>query len=358
MAIVEGEVGSLKMLRETLAKNGITRFKSLGEINRFLKNYEAERARARELVEAALDGEMQEARLALARQQKIYEGARATAEREIRQEVRQLESDIEKLREKAARNFFYRMLHSANLSRLQHRRLVLEEGFADILDRKTAREKMELERLEARIAGWEQNRQDIILQRSQGSLGELARIKALVDGLYPLIAGAVGETAVVRTLQQLPDDHYLLNDFSLRFARPIYNRADRDRIFSIQIDHLLVCRSGVFLLETKNWSEESLESLDLRSPVQQVRRTSFALFVLLNHDSSGLHLGGHHWGDRKIPIRNIIVMTRKKPRESFRHVKVLSLDELNGYIRYFEPMFGLEETGVIFNYLKSRMAVW
>ena len=125
--------------------------------------------------------------------------------------------------------------------------------------------------------------------------------------------------------------------FKINF-RPIYNKNEDDRIFSIQIDHLLVCQSGVFLLETKNWSRRSIENLDLRSPVKQILRTSYALFVLLNSDSkfNDIKLERHHWGSKKIPIRNIIVMTNEKPKEEFKYVKVLSLSELNGYIQYFD----------------------
>ena len=37
-------------------------------------------------------------------------------------------------------------------------------------------------------------------------------------------------------------------------------------IKSIQIDHILVTNSGIFLIETKNWSEKSLNNPSLRSP--------------------------------------------------------------------------------------------
>ena len=60
---------------------------------------------------------------------------------------------------------------------------------------------------------------------------------------------------------------------------------ENHKIFSVQIDHLLICQSGVFLLETKNWSKRSIKNLDLRSPVEQILRTSYALFVLLNSKS-------------------------------------------------------------------------
>ena len=177
----------------------------------------------------------------------------------------------------------------------------------------------------------------------------------MVDGLYTLIAGAIGENSVVNELQKLSDNYYLINDFSVEFNPPIYNKNEDDRIYSIQIDHLLICQSGVFLLETKNWSKQSLTNLDLRSPVEQILRTSYALFVLLNSESkyNDISLVDHHWGSKKIPIRNIIVMTYEKPKEEFKYVKVLSLNELNGYIKYFDQIFDETEVKSIFDYLNN-----
>ena len=176
--------------------------------------------------------------------------------------------------------------------------------------------------------------------------------KEVVDGLHTLIAGAIGENSVVNELQKLPDNYYLINDFSVDFDPPIYNKKENDRIFSIQIDHLLICQSGVFLLETKNWSKQSIKNLDLRSPVEQILRTSYVLFVLLNSESN-IHLARHHWGSKKIPVKNIIVMTNEKPKEEFKHVKVLSLHELVGYIKYFDEIFSETEAENIFNYLNN-----
>ena len=70
--------------------------------------------------------------------------------------------------------------------------------------------------------------------------------------------------------------------------------------------------------------------------------TYLVLGIYLN-----LRLEKHHWGDRKIPIRNIIVMINEKPKEEFKHVKVVTLNELTGYIQYFDQVFDDDEVGEI-----------
>lgn len=47
-------------------------------------------------------------------------------------------------------------------------------------------------------------------------------------------------------------------------------------------------------------------------------------------------------------------MTRVKPKEQFKHVKVLTLNEPNGYIKYFDEIFNNDEVENIFNYLNNK----
>lgn len=194
---------------------------------------------------------------------------------------------------------------------------------------------------------------EAVIESTQESLSKLLIKKAAVDDLNTLIYGALGEQKVVKTLEVLSDEYHLINDFAISFQPPIYNKKENDYIKSIQIDHILVAPSGIFLIETKNWSGESLENQSLRSPVDQIRRTSFVLFKLLNNAMSNFEIGlkGHHWGDKKIPIRNLIVLTNTKPNEEFQYVKILTVNELSGYIKYFKPIFTIDETNRVADYL-------
>ena len=150
----------------------------------------------------------------------------------------------------------------------------------------------------------------------------------------------------MKTLETLSDEYFLINDFAVSFSPAIYNRQENDYIESVQIDHILVGPSGIFIIETKNWNQKSLDNISLRSPVAQIKRTSFVLYYLLNNESSQNHIGldMHHWGDRKIPIKNLIVFTNIKPKEEFQYVKILTTHELLGYVNYFDPIFSYDET--------------
>ncbi len=356
MTVVEGQIESLKRLKETLKGNGITRFSSLGDMDRFVKNYEAERRQLPDLIEGALETELQGMHAALARQEQIYQEVQATVGNELGQVALTLEAEIAKARNKSKRNPIYRVIYFPVIKYWSLRKSNLEKNFHAVLNRKAEDAASNVAKQKRQIDEVSRNRSSIISRRCMKSLRELDHTKAVIDGLQTLVAGAIGENAVVKTLQQLSDEFYLFNDLSLEFDPPIYNRNENDRIVSIQIDHLLVCRAGVFLLETKNWSRKSLDNLDLRSPVKQILRSSFALFVLLNRDSEfgDIDLEQHHWGSKRIPIRNVVVMINEKPNVEFRHVKVVSLAELNAYIQYFDQVFSAKEVQSLVRYLKAR----
>ena len=357
MTIVEGQIETLKSLKESLAKSGITRFSSVGEIRRFLRDFETEKSQLPNRIENEFKAEVQGKESTLASRQLACDELRTTTRNEIDQQVRELESEIEQVIERRNRNSFYKFLNFLKPSSLSRKAARLSKNREAKVKKKTVSLEKEIAKLKYEIEDLLKNKDDLISERCQKSLDDLNNTKEVIDGLYTLVAGAIGETSVVNALSQLSDDYYLVNDFSMEFNPPIYNRKENDRIFSIQIDHLLVSRSGVFLLETKNWSRSSVESLDLRSPVKQILRTSFALFVLLNSESrkSHMRLERHHWGDKKIPIRNIIVMMNEKPKEQFKHVKVVTLKELTGYIEYFDQIFDGGEVSEIVEYLKRRM---
>ena len=357
MTIIDGQIETLKELKKSLSKSGLTRLNSVADIRRFLDEFEAEKRKLRGGVESELDAEIETTQRGLDARRQAYDELEVRLRSELEQQIQELESEIRLATEKGSKNFFFRVRYLLKIPSLSRRASRLKRSLDRTVSEKLRAEEKEIAGLARKLESLSGNRENLVSERYRKALDELTRTKAILDGLYPLVAGAIGEASVVRRLQYLSDDYYLINDFSMKFDPPVYNKKARDRIQSVQIDHLLVCQSGLFILETKNWSEASVNSLDLRSPVEQILRTSFALFVLLNSDSrrNAIKHKRHHWGDRKIPIRNIIVMTNAKPKGEFRHVKVLSLNELIGYIQYFDPVLGSDDVRSIFEQLKGRM---
>ena len=186
-----------------------------------------------------------------------------------------------------------------------------------------------------------------VLTRSEKEIKQLSQIKEVVTNLNPLIAGAIGENLVVNEIKKLSDDYILINNFSLALDTPLYYKKEKRKIRSIQIDHLLISKAGIFILETKNWGKRTIRSSNFGSPVAQINKSSYALNVLLS--KRNINLKKHAWGaNKEIPIRNILVMINKKPNGQFKHVKIKTLKELNAYIEYFDPIFNDNELNKIY----------
>lgn len=353
MAVIEGQIEPLKKLKDILRQNGITRFDSIGEINCFRKNYETEKNAIPETVQNELDAQINQLQIDLAKYRHDYEDLRGSVTREIDSEIKKFEIELGLMKEIRKQGFVHKIFYYLKTKTLTKKKAYLERNFENILKKKTYSAEVAVSGIREQFEYYTSNRDALISERSVQYSIELERTKDVIDSLYNLIAGAIGENSVVKEVQKLPNNYHLFNDFSVGFDPPIYNKKKDDRIYSIQIDHLLVSEAGIFILETKNWGKHSVDSIDLRSPVEQIMRANYALFVLLNSRSGhNINLESHHWGDKEIPVRNIIVMTNVRPREEFKHVKVLSLSELNAYITYFDPIFNDREVANICDHLR------
>lgn len=355
MTIVEGQIETLKRIKNILSENGITRFSSIGDINEFLKNFNSEVRLIYSNEEHELDQEIRRIQVDLDAANQNYHDIQQSELQKYENKITSQKSKINSIESNPSNNIFFKLYRSITTNFSKKQLAKLENQKDKVINQKTNKNKIKIEKISNTYKTLTENRKDILSQRAAPKLHKLNNIKNVVRDLGPLIAGAIGEDLVVKEIKKLSDDFVLFNDFSAEFNPPIYNKKENDRIHSIQIDHLLVTDAGIFILETKNWSKNSIENLDLRSPVNQIMRTSYALFVTLNSDlnKKASFLNRHHWGDKQVPIRNVVVMIKNKPNEAFQYVKVKTLEELNGYITFFEAIFDKEEVMRISDKLRS-----
>lgn len=346
-------IGSLTTLKSHLNNSHIYDFKSLKEVMDFQNSYTTIRQELISYHENLIDEEKRMLNIDLQHLESTIQIQKQQSEQLLIDEIHELKRQLNVSLDSIPQNFFEKIKKKLKLRNYKRKIKQKEENF-DI----------EVTMAISELVGnfnFKNNRYQFIAshakeavgESAQDSLTELDRKQSKIDELNSFIYGALGEQKVVKTLETLSDEYFLINDFNISFSPAIYNRQENDYIKSVQIDHILVAPSGVFLIETKNWSEKSLESLSLRSPVEQIKRASFVLFKLLNNEMSNyyLRLDRHHWGNKKISIKNLIVLTNTKPKEEFQYVKILTLNELLGYVNYFKPIFSNAETQRIADFL-------
>ena len=352
MTIVHGKIESLKHLKLQLNQRGITQFNSIGELYDFNKSYQVEKLS----IENRVSEEYKQ-------QLSILKSEKKLIQEEIDQEKRQkictllqvlhrLKFKYEEIKSKSKSNSLTELIYWYWEQILKYRITHLEQNFDYQLERSMDNSSKKLILINEKIERFVSDKENFVNELKNSKRQKLDHIKATLEELYPLIAGAIGESKVVQELKDLVGNNILINDYYKEFSPPVFNQKEGERIYSIQIDHLLVTDAGVFNIETKNWSKKSVENLDMRSPVQQVKRNGYALWVQLNSDSrySDFYLDSHHWGRKEIPIYNLVVMINHKPLGKFKFVHIKTLKEIKSFISKFEKVLHEHEVQQISEY--------
>lgn len=334
MAKIYGTIESLKSLKSELENKGVSRFNSVREINDFLSNYNSEKLTILNYASDKLEKEYSETCINLEQRiQNKTEIINLESER-IDNSISNLQTKIDSINDKEA-NLIKKLISSVRLYFLKNQSSSFVKNKTKLISSSVKNISIDIENDELFIKEYETKKQNLIEKRAKSKIEKLEYTRNVLENSRNLISGAIGENLVVKEIKKLSDDYVLINDFNLSFSRPIFHKKHNQRIYSIQIDHLLISKAGIFIIETKNWSKSSVNSISLRSPIEQIERSNFALYAYI---SENITLNEHHWGEQRIPIRNLIVMINNKPTAQFKYVSIKLLRELNDYIKYFEPV--------------------
>ena len=352
MAEIIGSSGSLEYLLYIFEKRNIHDFDSLESILYFQKNWKNNLSHHREYLENQLVEEISKLKAEQIIYQEQYKEMLETRSKILEKEKEQLPAQITKyvVPTKNPLKFLYFKFKHRKLTR---RLFALTNNFQREVKKPFNSLARKIQDIGNKASYRENNFDFVVEERSSSFLKKIEIIKDVLNEYYTLLSGTIGEEKAIRELRKLPDSYTVFNDFNLEFETPIYNRKENDRINSIQIDHLVTGPSGVFIIETKNWSEDSLHNPDLFSPIKQLKRTGYALFTIINSAvSSGLlRLRSHQWGKKKISVRNILLMTGATTNDEFQFVKILTLNQINGYITYFNEIFNYNQCSKIVAFL-------
>ena len=283
-------------------------------------------------------------------------------DRKIKERATLLQNELEELKGILAgnekRNTLMRFFFFFRKKRLTGRKKVLENSFEKEL-RKPFRKGFEkIRNVKSEIEDRKNNAEKWIERYSAGDVEKLQKIFSVFRKHKYLFYGAEGEERVTWALSALPDTYTVINDYRLEFSPPVYDRKNEDRIYSIQIDHVVVGPTGLYLVETKNWSKASMKSEELFSPIKQLKRSNFAIFVLLNRavERGSLDNFSNHWGDKKISPKNILCLIHHKPDQEFQYVKMLSENQIAHYVGNQRQAFSQKEVKSLAENLLSRIA--
>ncbi|MHB8106351.1 MAG: nuclease-related domain-containing protein [Candidatus Cryosericum sp.] len=168
-----------------------------------------------------------------------------------------------------------------------------------------------------------------VARRVEGARRIVKGIEALAHS--PVLANAIAERAVIRTLSTLPDEFVLINDLHLSAARDV--TFESSYLKTAQLDHLLVGPTGVYAIETRNWSSTVAADGDEADPVLQVTRASFLCSHILKDA-----------GCDQI-VRAVVACEGAPPtRSGGAHVAIMPTARLLAYVQYGPSVVSIQDT--------------
>ena len=154
------------------------------------------------------------------------------------------------------------------------------------------------------------------------------------------LQGAKGEELVIKELSKLPDTYYVFNEYKFKLPKSVYSKSTNSYVRSCKIDHLVIGPTGIFIIETKNWSAERLRTAKF-TPHRQVDNAGLVFYIFLSKK----------FRRRKFPNYKVVVMLGNVPKIKYPYVSQLSLNELNSHILDKRGYLTLEDINKIVKWL-------
>ena len=135
----------------------------------------------------------------------------------------------------------------------------------------------------------------------------------------------------------------------LKFQLPYYvTHRGRKNLKSAQMDIVVVCEHGVFMIEVKNWSDKYARTeTNSLSPHEQAERAGKVLWI------------GLQGVVKNILVTNVLLAVKGNLQydKEYRSVFVISLDRINQFIQSREKIYYEDEVKKIVKDLKGYVTM-
>jgi len=354
MAKILNQTGATKYLLEKLHSEKIKEFTNVKSILDYKKNWKSDVENKFNSFRDTFIKSNEDLKDQISKNQKKYDQSIEEQQKRYNDKLERLERKAQEYKEYSGGRLFS-TIKKVQLYFCNRRISYLKKHYIDYIYAPYSSLKSLIKSKENKLNYNRSNYNDILNDKKEAIERNAKRILTSIDKCKNELSGAIGEEKAIKELEKLSGDYIVINDFKLKFNRPIIHSKENDKIYSIQVDHLVIGPNAVYLIETKNWSKNSVKNRDLYSPVKQMQRHNYAIFVILNRAISNrdIKLSRHHWGDKKINVKNILLMIGAKTSQEFQFVKMLTLSQLNKHICYFDDCFSRSDVLEIQSYLMN-----
>jgi len=158
----------------------------------------------------------------------------------------------------------------------------------------------------------------------------------------PLHAGTKGENKVIDELLKLDDRYHIL--CGIRIELPYFVTYNGQKnLKSAQMDLVVVCPKGVFMIEVKNWSNSYAQNYDGLNPYEQTDRAGRVLWIALQDLI------------KNIRVTNVLLSISGNISydQRYRAVFVSSLNRINQFLEKRQDNLSPREVKKLVNDLKD-----
>jgi len=315
---VIGDSGSEAYLKDRLLRKGLDGFNSFKEIQNLKSNFS-------EILESSTAEERQKLN-------SIIAGLK-NDESNLRKRLEEKKSELQQslLKEKAE-------LMDTPLSSKGRRRIKeIDKTIEKKLDKSFKNDIKLIKKTEKKHILREKNLEKAVEKR----VSQLHKAREIIEKNQQYFDAALGETAVIKELRKLPETYYILNEVELSFFRSIRWKKYGEYVKSCKIDHIVVGPTGIFLIETKNGSLQTMQT-EKTTPHKQIQRAGYIFFIQMM-DQFG----------KKYSLYQIIATFKQLPQIPYDYVTQLTIEELVDHILGREGRLDPSDVLAIVDWLRS-----
>ena len=158
-----------------------------------------------------------------------------------------------------------------------------------------------------------------------------------------LKTGTKGENKVIDELSKLDDSYHIMCGIDIELHNWVtYN--GKKNLKSAQMDIVVVCPKGIFMIEVKNWTDEYAQrNKQGLSPYEQAGRAGLVLWITLQNVFKGIR------------VTNVLLSIKGNLpyNEDYRLVYASSLDSINQFLEKRQDSLNEKEVEKIIKKLKG-----
>lgn len=159
----------------------------------------------------------------------------------------------------------------------------------------------------------------------------------------PVNTGSKGENMVLRELKKLDDSYHILCGVTIELPYYVNYKGERN-LGSAQIDFVVICSKGVFMIEVKNWSDEFIKRENWSfDPYEQTDRAGRVLWITIQNII------------KDCQVTNVLLSIKGNLpyNEDYRSVFVSSLDRINVFLQRREEYLDDDEVDILVDELQD-----